>query len=211
MIGGGSGPPPYKRVMIFVDGTNLLEELGTRLGMELSAFHPPDSAITYARQLIDCVARHSGTILRRYWFGSFSKNDGTEDRLLTALHRDVFEPHLLRQTERKEKGVDLALAVELLTNAFHRNFDIGWIVSGDADYAGVVKAAKRYGAVMNGMFFTGASLSPKLKLAVDEFWPLDQYEHHEFTRESKAELVADLTQLQAEKAAGSAGKVTGNS
>ncbi|HEX9597179.1 MAG TPA: NYN domain-containing protein, partial [Anaerolineales bacterium] len=63
---------------------------------------------------------------------------------------------------------DIALTKEMLVNAFHQNFNIGILVSGDEDYVSLVNEVKRYGAVLWGAFFNHG-LSNELFLACDHF------------------------------------------
>ena len=66
----------------------------------------------------------------------------------------------------------MALAIEMLGNAFNRNMDVAWLIAGDGDYSALVSEVKRYGTVVNVSFF-GASTSPNLRLAADEFYPME--------------------------------------
>ena len=56
-----------------------------------------------------------------------------------------FEPVLFQKRDGREKGVDIALTKEMLVNALHQNFDIGFLFAGDKDYVSLVSEVKRYG------------------------------------------------------------------
>ena len=176
-FGHGGHAPNYKRTMLFIDGTNFLARLGEAAGIPIDAQRPTADVLRVARHLIDGLVRgESGVVVqRRYWCGSYTGNDEDRDRIAGDLHDWNFEPVLLKAYQRREKGVDMALAINLLVNAFHRNLDVGWLVAGDADYVQLVQEAKRYGCVIKVMAFEKHGLAPSLKLASDEFRDLDQF------------------------------------
>jgi uncharacterized LabA/DUF88 family protein len=67
----------------------------------------------------------------------------------------------------------MALAINVLTNAFNRNCDVGWLIAGDADYVQLVTEAKRYGCIFNVAAWR-KGLSPDLRRASDEFYEVDE-------------------------------------
>jgi uncharacterized LabA/DUF88 family protein len=73
------------------------------------------------------------------------------------------------------KGVDIALAKDLLSNAFRDNYDVAVVVAGDGDYVPLVEEVKRLGKIVYVAFFRGKELglNPELRIASDVFWPLD--------------------------------------
>ena len=173
-------PFPGTRAMVFVDGTNLLVEVFSALGVKLRAEKASADALNLASQ---CVA-HSlrelfGThmqghiIVRRYWFGSVQ---GSEEDLETAqmtLRSLGYDAAVFRNVKgRDAKGVDLAVAREMLIHGFQRNYDVAIVVAGDEDYLGLVQDVKRFGLIVVGMYFESSALSKKLKVAFDHFSPL---------------------------------------
>ena len=170
MIIGGSGRTPYySKVMGFIDGSNLLIELSKELDIDFRADKPPLPALKIAKLLIDFLFRSQEKIpIRKYWFASYQGSDEDHIRYAKELRQLTFEPVLFKKHEGKEKGVDIALATEMLVNAFNQNYDIGILVAGDKDYAGLVKEVKRYGPIIHGAFLE-RGLSEDLALAVDDF------------------------------------------
>lgn len=165
----GGRTPYYSKVMGFIDGSNLLIELSKEIDIDFRADKPPLPALKLAHALIDFLFHGTGNILiRKYWFASYQGSD--EDHILYAkeLRKHKFEPVLFKKHEGREKGVDIALATEMLVNAFNQNYDIGILVAGDKDYVGLVKEVKRYGPIIYGAFFE-RGLSEDLVLAVDNF------------------------------------------
>jgi len=71
-----------------------------------------------------------------------------------------------------EKGVDIALATEVLVQAFQRNFDVGILVTGDEDFKGVVGETKRLGRKIEIAAFQN-SASRDFQLCGNRFIPLD--------------------------------------
>jgi len=173
---GPPSPPPmqvYQRVMIFVDGTNLLLRLAEDLNVSFRADKLPDSAIRVAASLINGL--YSGVrfkIIRRYWFSSFTGSDETRFKFAQRLRGYNFEPVIFRKKGNREKGVDIALTMSMLINAFNQNYDIGLLVAGDEDYLELVTEIKRYGPRVEGAFLE-CGLSGELKLAFDNFRMLE--------------------------------------
>ena len=71
----------------------------------------------------------------------------------------------------KEKRVDLAIAREMLLNAFQHNYQVAVLVAGDEDYVDLVEDIKHFGIRVTGSFFSNRT-SEKLTLAVDYFHEL---------------------------------------
>ena len=93
--------------------------------------------------------------------------------LRESLRKHDFEPVLFHKLARhgKEKRVDLAIAREMLLNAFNHNYQVAVLVAGDEDYLDLVEDIKRFGIRVTGSFFRKKT-SPNLALAVDYFHDL---------------------------------------
>lgn len=167
--------PPYQRVMVFVDGTNLLTSMAKMLEIQfnrkktLSDKHS-ESAIRAAISLIqNPLPEPKFKTIRRYWFSSYKGNDNERIEISERLRRYNFEPVLFKKKpDNREKGVDIALTMSMLLNAINQNFDISLLVAGDEDYVGLVNEIKRYGQRIQGAFLD-LGLSNELKLACDRF------------------------------------------
>jgi hypothetical protein len=166
-----------RRVMVFIDGTNLLTEMGKRIGASYSPFNPSEQVIKLAGMIVhDLLDRleivklcPDVVVHRKYWFASHQGNEHTLLHLRSWLRRQGFESTVLRKNKDKnEKGVDVALTREMLINAFNHNYEIAILISGDEDYVGLVNDTKRLGPVIYGSFFNSA-LSQELKLSFDQF------------------------------------------
>jgi uncharacterized LabA/DUF88 family protein len=173
-------PPARVKTMMFIDGTNLLVQMYKMLGIKQKmAYKPSPAALMLAMYLIEDgetwfrsltqYKSEEDVFARKYWIGSYQ---GTEDdgfRLAQELRELFFEPILFKQINKgKEKGVDIALAKEMLVNAFQQNVERSYLVAGDADYITLVNEVKRYGQQVRGIFFEQYT-SPRLKLVFDDF------------------------------------------
>ncbi len=80
---------------------------------------------------------------RRYWFASYQGSNDVQKRINETLRQMDFEPVLFKKRIGRKKGVDIALTMNILTNAFNQNYDIGILFAGDEDYVELVKEVKR--------------------------------------------------------------------
>jgi len=159
----------FRKLMVFVDGTNLLCEISRQFQIRFRVEKPPLSAFSLARHLIDSTdIGPDHTRVRDYWFASYQGSDEDHLRISKALRAVKFEPVLFQRRNGREKGVDIALTKEMLVNAFNQNFEVGLLVAGDEDYTGLVNEVKRYGPILKGAFFDNAITDP-LRLAFDRF------------------------------------------
>jgi uncharacterized LabA/DUF88 family protein len=161
----------FRRQMIFIDGTNFLRGLGREIGIDkFKAYNPSHEALDLAAIYINMAsgAISRTELIRTYWFASYKGNEETKFNLSEKIRKLGFEPLLYQLRGDREKGVDIALTMSMLTNAFNQNFDIGLLIAGDEDYLELVNEVKRYGPIMCGSYFS-EGLSPRLKLAFDHF------------------------------------------
>ena len=174
----------HERVMIFVDGSNLLRGIGQEINVKVNSLKPQEELLNLAYMIVaslwsirlsidSYVGATDGRVIRRYWFGSFEGSEEDGKRLRESLRRHNFEPVLFHKPKRKgkEKRVDIAIAREMLLNAFDRNYEIAVLVAGDEDYVDLVQDIKRFGIRVTGSFFSRGN-SPNLRLAVDYFHEL---------------------------------------
>jgi len=176
---------PSKRMMVFIDGTNLLVQLGKELGFgkkELRADRPPLSCVILAGEIVknSIIGKMKNrfsyldfSLIRSYWFGYYTGDEDIFYSLTESFRENEFEPCLFKKKKgHNEKGVDIALTKEMLINAFNSNFDLALLIAGDEDYLPIVSEIKRYGAQIMGSFFNNG-LSQRLKIAFDYFQPIE--------------------------------------
>jgi uncharacterized LabA/DUF88 family protein len=105
-------------------------------------------------------------------YGDADRIAGIEE-LLRAID---FEPHVYHRLKNgRSKSVDIALTTDMLCNAFRDNFDVAFLVAGDADYLPLVKEVQRLGKFVTLCFLErpAGGLSKQLRLAADRFMALD--------------------------------------
>ncbi len=146
------------RIMVFVDGSNFLRQLGRFCGGKIITTKPKLDVLSKACEIIRQLSFHfqkqgNFVIMRRYWFGSYTGNAEDQLNLSKTLHEYDFNPILFHTTGGREKRVDIALSKEMLVNAANQYFDIGLLFSGDEDYVELVNEVKRHGRVVKGVFF----------------------------------------------------------
>lgn len=78
----------------------------------------------------------------------------------------------LRGKPRRQKGVDVLLAVDMLSACFRQVFDVVILAAGDADFVPLIHEVRRYGVtvVVAGVAATTAA---SLQAVADRFVPLD--------------------------------------
>lgn len=162
--------------MAFVDGSNFLNALRRTYNLQLDDGRPTREALAvamYAVQHARQLSRPSSVIMtelaRAYWVGSAHGQDREREALADCVREAGFEPVLLPKAKgAEEKGVDMTLAVTMLSHAFARNFDVALLVAGDADYVRLVDEVKRHGPrVVVAAFESG--LAPALRRAADGY------------------------------------------
>ena len=72
-----------------------------------------------------------------------------------------------------EKGIDIALVVDMLSLGFHKAYDVAILVSGDGDFIPAVNVIKSLGLRVEVAMFMNA-LNPDLKRIADRFIALDE-------------------------------------
>jgi len=115
--------------------------------------------------------------VRAYYYASTTGDEDKIRSIREALWHIGFHPEVFKKPRKRDrtKGVDIALATDLLGNAYRDNYDAAVLVAGDGDYVPLVEEVKRLGKVVHVAFFSekGCGLSPDLRLASDRFWKLE--------------------------------------
>jgi len=176
--------------MCFVDGENFTirgQEFAKRSGIRLTekpAVYLENVFLWPTRDhLIEDLGRHAGPGLvggppiRSYYYTSVV---GDEPKLLGVRHalRELsFDPQVFKKDARHDtsKGVDVTLTKDMLSHAFFGNYSQAVLVAGDADYVPLVQEVKRMGKNVFVAFFRETGLGEELRLAADNFFPLDRW------------------------------------
>lgn len=181
------------RLMVFVDGSNLLRTTAKIIQSNFRSDKPRTEALdlctTIIRGLIARINKEASfydcKLLRTYWFGSYQGNEHYEAEIKRVLRSREMEPIIFKKHNGREKRVDIAIAREMLINAMNRNYDLGLLVAGDEDYLDLITDLKRLGVRVIGSFYN-LDLSEPLKLSFDYFHQLHVWGHN------RAELVKAL-------------------
>jgi len=177
--------------MLFVDGENLTfraQKLAQDKGISLQEgpYYMPDvlvwlPEIEATRRLLyheDGLEELQLLGVRAYYYTSTTGDENKIRLVREALWNLSFQPEVFKKSEQRDrtKGVDIALATDLLGNAYRDNYDAAVLVAGDGDYVPLVEEVKRLGKTVHVIFFgeKGRGLNPELRLASDRFWELEQ-------------------------------------
>jgi len=148
-----------KRLMIFIDGSNVYKEAKRHFGQDCQIDYP---------KLIEELSQNEDFI-RAYFYGS--KLEGRNEAFFKSLNYKGIKTIIKTLKEREgryiEKGIDVALATDLLALGFRGAFDVAIVVSGDGDLKNVIERVQSVGRIVKVAFFTN-SMAEELKLISDE-------------------------------------------
>lgn len=160
------------RQMIFIDGSNLYHEAdrfsrGLRidfqnLRQELSRDFDLIRTFYYASAPPNAAADQLGFFKKLGYLGFKTRIKPLRETILPNGKR-----------EWHEKGVDVALATELVANGMRHSFDWATIVSGDQDFCEAIEQVQSCGLRVEVIFFRH-SFAEELKLRADRFRYLDE-------------------------------------
>lgn len=190
----GGVAQPIIRKFAFIDASNVIRGLCEKLGNNLlRADNPPREAIDLIRCLVFTLVGHE-RLNRYYWIGPCAGAAENRTNLAEILRTPmvagqtgyqgneiIFEPVLRNKPQNegeKGKGVDSALVLTMLTNAFNGNYQVGWLFSGDTDFSELVTELKRYGPMIYGASFESRCKNQDFRHLFDNFSLLDQFFDH---------------------------------
>lgn len=132
-----------KRVMIFIDGSNMYHNMMQIFGKASLDYRKFSIKLTGDRELI-----------RTYYYNcpldqnenptSYKSQQKFFDNLYKTPDLEVRLGRLQPKPDGRkiEKGVDVKLAVDMLSKAWKNQYDIAILISGDADFVEVVQEIK---------------------------------------------------------------------
>ncbi len=160
------------RQMIFIDGSNLYHEAdryarGLRidfqnLRQELTGDFDLIRTFYYASAPPNAAPDQLGFFKKLGYLGFKTRIKPLRETILPNGKR-----------EWHEKGVDVALATELVANGMRHSFDWATIVSGDQDLCEAIEQVQSCGLRVEVVFFRH-SFAEELKLRADRFRYLDE-------------------------------------
>ncbi len=120
------------RLMVFVDGSNLLHTTASIIQANFRSDKPPTEALNLCSMIVRCLidrikkeaSFYDCKHLRTYWFGSYQGDERYETEIKKILRANGIEPIIFKKRNGREKRVDIAIAREMLINAMNRNYDL---------------------------------------------------------------------------------------
>lgn len=159
------------KLMIFIDGSNLYHETdrfqkGMRIDFEklrdaLASGYDLVRTFYYASRPASPTSEQEGFFKKMGYLGFKTRIKPLRESYGDNGRREV-----------REKGVDVALATDLVANGMRRSFDWALVVSGDQDYCEAIEQVQSQGLRVQVSFFRHA-MADELKLKADRFTYLD--------------------------------------
>lgn len=159
VIGAGS-TPAYRPSMIFIDGGYLREELKRVFGhdnidfaflphlLDWSSLRGPIQQELIRVYYYDAIVDHKDLKYdeQNRYFERIQENNDYEVRLGRLIKT--------KDDRYRQKGVDVLLAVDMITKAFLNHYEIAVLLGGDDDYVDLVKSIKDFtGKRIVGAYF----------------------------------------------------------
>jgi len=135
-----------KRIVVFIDGSNFYHSI------KLS-FNKTNVDIT---KFITYLSQDNNLIVIKYYSAAINQFDDLEeykkqqkyfDYLNKVKRLDLYLGRLEKRpnSHKVEKGVDVKLAIDLLSLAYHDIYDIAIIISNDSDFVPAIKEIQNLG------------------------------------------------------------------
>ncbi|MBN1761498.1 MAG: NYN domain-containing protein [Methanomicrobia archaeon] len=144
-----TGPTPsYRPVMIFIDGGYLRAEVKKVFGHDDINF--ASLALSLNGFILERLIHPE--LIRVYWYDAIveprdPKYDEQEEYFKYIRNNSNYEVKLGRLIKTKgnkprQKGVDVLLAIDMITKAFLNHYEIALLLGGDDDYVDLIKSIK---------------------------------------------------------------------
>jgi uncharacterized LabA/DUF88 family protein len=177
--------PPFRRMMIFADGENLVcryqRMLKDGLTLKISPTHIEDVLVWspgFSLRFSDTLHE----IFRAAYYTSSVGDDPKIKEIENKIKSLEFKKHrksslpnnltpcVFKKAGRsdKAKGVDIQMTVDILNHVHRDNIDTVLLMSGDGDYLPVIEEVQRYGKQCYVSAFS-SGLNDKLKNVSDMF------------------------------------------
>jgi uncharacterized LabA/DUF88 family protein len=119
-------------------------------------------------------------LIRLYYYDAvpYDKSVSNDQKILheQIKNTDLFELRLGRikydeEGKTRQKGVDVLIAIDMISKAYENHYDIAVFLAGDDDFVDVVKAVKNTGKQVFGIYFNKLA-SHELKQNFDKRLPI---------------------------------------
>ena len=183
-------------VMVFIDGSYIRKHTKEKHGTDLLNYD------TLGRLLAQTAVGSSANLIRIYYYDAIA-NMKDADKIPDLEQRKIIEEEikdLIKKQEHyferinkqefvtirqghlvvankenpRQKGVDVLMAIDMLTAANEKQYDWAVLVAGDSDFLDLVKAVKQTGANIMGFYFK-EHISKELVNAFDRRNELDGF------------------------------------
>ena len=197
----GHGNGAGRRVMIFIDGSNLYHVLKQNTDKQNLDYKKFSEKLSGDRELI-----------RTYYYNIRQESPDnpslaeSQDRFLNALYEtDYLEVKLgiwkQRGNTMVEKGVDVMIAADLIAHAYEDHYDTAILVSGDADFYPALQVVKDTGKQVEVAAFDSNLSSEAARFSdvlikfdrnyFDDLWMSSNQKSNNIRAAEKRKLVTD--------------------
>ena len=187
LIQGPRPMPSFRRMMVFIDGENVVLNYQ---GLLKKGCSPKDSVkhlqdvYVWEENSIKNYGLHN--IIRANYYTYATGNEEKINKIKTKIksllyrkHGDSPLPNYLypivfkkAKKEAQTKGVDIQMTIDILSQIYQDNIDTVYLVAGDGDYLPIISEVIRMGKQIYLSAFSNG-LNPKLEHKVDQFNLLD--------------------------------------
>lgn len=165
ILTGMSSKPPLAKLMGFIDGGYLRSEIEKRFGEDGINFQRlKQRMIEYFNA--NCGGKYDGDLVRVYYYDAIAdpkhpqyQQQSDYFSRIKAINGYQVRLGKLVPTGKdgtgslKQKGVDVLLATDMITKAYHEQYEFAILLAGDNDFLEVVNAVKDSGKRVFGMYF----------------------------------------------------------
>ena len=186
-IGGfSSSKPPLAKLMAFIDGGYLREQCKRKIGADSINFEILKKRLEESFNA-NCGGKYKGDLVRIYYYDAivdiddpdFQQQDEFFSKINSINGYKISLGRLIRTGDKKDsplkqKGVDIQLAIDMLSMAYQEHYEFALLVAGDNDFFDLVEAVQDSNRRVFGFYFR-EHVSEELlnsfdaKIAIDNF------------------------------------------
>ena len=143
-----------QRVMVFVDGSNFYHSLKTSFGSAALDVGRFCRWLSGEENLVK-IFYYNAPVFQKDSLEAYKKQQRFFESLKKIKRLELFLGRLEKRpgNHKAEKGVDVKLAVDLVTNAFYGKFDVAIVVTNDADFVPAIMAVQEKGKAVYNVGF----------------------------------------------------------
>ena len=172
--------------MAFIDGGYLREQCKRKIGTDSIDFERLKKMLEGSFNS-NCGGKYKGDLVRIYYYDAivdvddpdFQQQNEFFSKINTIDGYKISLGRLIRTGDKKDsplkqKGVDIQLAIDMLSMAYQEHYEFALLVAGDNDFFDLVKAVQNSNQRVFGFYFR-EHVSEELlnsfdaKIAIDDF------------------------------------------